>query len=139
MRFQLRVIDKKTHEKIAHPDSLEQLGKIYAPVLFRDFDLINEATSSNSREFMESVTNHILARKIPLHAEIKPVFHIPIKSTVLDAIIYLEPKKFVSIDVIYKNSEPVPPYTPVENDDIITYTISEKITIEQSWLQYVHS
>lgn len=138
-RFYLRIIDKKTHEKVTGIDTLDQLGKIYAPVLFRDFDLINEATSSNSREFMESVTDHILARKVPLHSKEKPVFYLPIKSTILDAIMYLEPKKFAYIGSMRKNNDPVPPYTPLENDDIITYDFSDEPTIDRSWLEYVHS
>lgn len=108
-------------------------------MLFRDFDLINEATGSNSNEFMKSVTEHILARKIPLHSKIRPLFYMPIKSTVLDAAIYLDPINFHRIDSIQKNHEKVPFYTTLENDDIITFTLAEKSTIKKQWLEYTHS
>ncbi len=47
----------------------------------------------------------------------------PIKSTVLDAAIYLESKNFHRIDEIYRNHEKVPFHTSLENDDIITFTL----------------
>lgn len=59
----------------------------------------------------------------------------PIKSTVLDAAIYLEPKNFHRIESIYRNHEKVPFYTPLENDDIITFTLTEKPTISKKWLE----
>lgn len=68
-RVKLRIIDEKTYEKVLTYETFEELGEIYSPILFRDFDLINEATSSDSSEFMDSVTQHILARKIPIHAK----------------------------------------------------------------------
>lgn len=58
----------------------------------------------------------------------------PIRSTVLDAVIYLEPKDFYRIESIYRNHEKVPFHTPLENDDIITFTLGKKSTISKQWL-----
>lgn len=88
---------------------------------------------------MESVTQHILARKIPLHNKNRPLFYMPIKSTVLDAVIYLDPTNFHRIDSVYRNHEKVPFHTVLENDDIITYHLGEKSTIATKWNEYVHS
>ena len=138
-RLKLRIIDEKTYEKVLRYETFEELGEIYGPVLFRDFDLINEATSSDSGDFMKSVTEHILARKIPIHSKQKPLFYMPIKLTALDAVIYLDPLIFTHIDEIYKNHEKVPFYTTLENNDIITYTIREKPSIVHKWLEYSNS
>ncbi len=47
----------------------------------------------------------------------------PIKSTALDAVIYLEPKNFHRVESIYRNHEKVPFHTLLENDDIITFLL----------------
>lgn len=99
---------------------------IYSPVLFRDFELINEATASDSQEFMQSVTEHILARKIPLHSEIRPLFYLPIKSTALDAAIYLSSSNFDHLDALYRNGEKVPFHTVLEDNDIIKFEYAEQ-------------
>ncbi|MCB9807301.1 hypothetical protein H6768_05500 [Candidatus Peribacteria bacterium] len=88
---------------------------------------------------MQSVTEHILARKIPLHSEIKPLFYLPVKSTALDATIYLSPEKFDYIESIYRNGEKIPPHTILENNDIITFMYAEKQTIKKQWLDFVRS
>ena len=88
---------------------------------------------------MKSVTAHVLARKIPLHSKLRPLFYLPVKSTILDAAIYLDPTHFHRIDCIYKNHEKVPFYTVLENDDIITYELSAKSTLSKQWLEYIHS
>ncbi len=134
-RVKIRIIDEKTYEKVLKYETFDELGATYGPVLFRDFDLINEATASNSEDFIKSVTEHILARKIPIHSKIRPLFYMPIKSTALDAAIYLEPKNFHRIESIYRNHEKVPFHTPLENDDIITFTLTEKPTISKKWLE----
>lgn len=138
-RIKVRVLSQKTFEKVSQSPSFDQLGKIYSPVLFRDFELINEATASDSQEFMQSVTEHILARKIPLHSKQKPLFYLPIRSTALDAVIYLAPDKFDCIDAVYRNNEKVPLHTILENNDIITFGISEKSTIKDEWKDFAHS
>lgn len=138
-RIKLRVITEKTYEKVLEYETFNELGDIYGPVLFRDFDLINEATSSNSEDFMRSVSEHVLARKIPVHAKIRPLFYMPIKSTVLDAVIYLDPGHFDHVSEIFRNHEKVPFHTVLENDDIITYTLDEKPTLTKHWLESVHS
>ncbi len=138
-RIKIHVLTRETYERINHPINFNELGKIYSPVLFRDFDLINEATSSDSEDFMKSVTEHILARKIPLHSASRHLFYLPIKSTALDAAIYLHPEKFHTLEMIYKNNEKVPLHTPLENDDILTFSFWEKSTIEKKWEEYVHS
>lgn len=132
--MKIRIIDEKTYEKVLKYETFDELGTTYSPILFRDFDLINEATASNSEDFIKSVTEHILARKIPIHSKTKHLFYMPIKSTVLDAVIYLEPKDFYRIESIYRNHEKVPFHTPLENDDIITFTLGEKSTISKQWL-----
>jgi hypothetical protein len=121
-RMKIRIIPKKTQDSIIAGRTFVELANIYSPVLFRDFDLINEATTSNSEAFMESVTTHIFAKKIPLHSMVKPVFYMPPGLTMLDAIIYLEPEKFPYIVNIYRNEEKVPLYALLNHDDIITYT-----------------
>ncbi len=88
---------------------------------------------------MDSVTQHILARKIPLHNKARPLFYMPVKSTALDAAIYLDPGHFHHIDAIYKNHEKIPFHTVLDNDDIITIHLSENTTIDKKWLEYVHS
>ncbi len=108
-----------------------ELETIYAPVLFRDLDLINEATLANSEAFMESVTAHIFSRKIPLHSAKNPVFYMPAGLTMLDAVIYLEPEKFRFIDTVYRNNEKVPLYAITQPHDIITYTFGNTVTITQ--------
>jgi GTP diphosphokinase / guanosine-3',5'-bis(diphosphate) 3'-diphosphatase len=138
-RVKIRIIDEKTYEKVLQYETFDELGKIYAPVLFRDFDLINEATASNSEDFMTSVTEHILARKIRLHSKTQHLFYMPIKSTVLDGVVYLEPKKFQYIDSIYRNHEKVPFYTPLEDDDIITFDLWDSPTVTKQWLEFVSS
>ena len=138
-RVKIRIIDAKTYEKVLQYETFEELGGIYTPVLFRDFDLINEATSSNSEEFMKSVSEHVLARKIPLHSKDRPRFYMPIKSTILDAVTYLDPAHFHHLESVYRNHEKVPLYTVLDNDDIITYTLSEKPTVTKQWLEFSHS
>jgi hypothetical protein len=120
--MKIHIITKEVQNKTLLGKSFQELSTIYSPVLFRDFDLINEATVSNSEAFMESVTAHILARKIPLHCQINPLFYMPHGLTMLDAVIYLEPNKFAYIEYIYRNDEKVPFYALIANDDIITYT-----------------
>lgn len=88
---------------------------------------------------MKSVTGHILARKIPLHSEHRPLFYMPIKTTVLDTIIYLDPLNFHKTETIYRNHEKVPFYTVVDNDDIITYSLSKESTISKKWLEFSQS
>lgn len=88
---------------------------------------------------MKSVTAHVLARKIPLHSKLRPLFYLPVKSTILDAAIYLDPTNFHRIDCIYKNHEKVPFHTVLENDDIITYTLADKPTVSKKWLESVNS
>jgi len=78
---------------------------------------------------MTSVTEHILARKIRLHSKTQHLFYMPIRSTVLDAVVYLEPKKFQYTDSIYRNHEKVPFYTPLEDDDIITFDLGDSVTV----------
>lgn len=138
-RVKIRVIDEKTYEKVLKYETFDELGLIYTPILFRDFELINEATASDSQEFMQSVTEHILARKIPLHSKSKPLFYLPIRSTALDAVIYLEPENFDFIDAIYRNNEKVPPHTTLENNDIITFTSSNTSVLNENWTEFVHS
>ncbi len=138
-RIKIRIIDEKTYEKVLKYETFDELGEIYSPILFRDFDLINEATASDSSEFMESVTAHILARKIPVHSNSRPLFYMPIKSTILDAAIYLDPLNFERIEAMYRNHEKVPGYTVLENDDIITYDLAKKPTISKKWLEHIHS
>jgi GTP pyrophosphokinase len=67
-KIKIRVLTDETYKKINSYPTFNDLGMIYSPILFRDFELINEATASDSQEFMQSVTEHILARKIPLHS-----------------------------------------------------------------------
>ena len=138
-RIKVRIIPKTSYDKVIHYETFEELGNRYLPVLFRDFDLINEATISNSEAFMQSVTEHILARKIPLHSKSKPLFYLPVKSTALDAGIYLFPERFQTIVGIYRNDEKVPPHTVLENHDIIWIEFGETETLQQNWLDIVHS
>lgn len=138
-KIRIHIIDEKTYEKIRTYETFDELGKIYAPVLFRDFDLINEATASNSGDFIKSVTEHVLARKIRIHSKTRHLFYMPIKSTVLDAVVYLEPLSFHSIEHIYRNHEKVPFYTLLEDDDIITFSYANKATITKKWLKSISS
>lgn len=138
-RVKIRIIDEKTYEKVLEYETFDELGNTYGPVLFRDFDLINEATASNSEEFMKSVTEHVLARKIPLHSKSRPLFYMPIKSTVLDAAIYLDPVNFYRIESVYRNLEKTPFHTVLENDDIITFALSEESTLAEKWMESAHS
>jgi len=88
---------------------------------------------------MQSVTEHILARKIPLHSEIRTLFYLPIKSTALDAAIYLSPERFDYIEGIYRNNEKIPLHTTLENNDIVTFMYSEEKMLKQEWIEFVHS
>ncbi len=138
-RIKIRILSEKTFEKISHYPTFEELWNTYSPVLFRDFNLIKEATASDSQEFMQSVTEHILARKIPLHSETKPLFYLPIKSTALDAAIYLTPDKFDYISAIYRNNEKIPLHTTLEDNDIIRLVYDEDKKIKNEWTEFVHS
>jgi len=120
--MKIRIVPQKTQDSIIAGRTFSELDAIYSSVLFRDFDLINEATASSSEAFMESVTAHIFARKIPLHSETQPVFYMPLGLTMLDAIIYLEPEKFPYVEHIYRNEEKVPSHALLSREDIITYT-----------------
>lgn len=40
----------------------------------------------------------------------------------LDAVMYLEPEKFIRVENIYRNNEKVPFHAIIHADDIITYT-----------------
>ena len=88
---------------------------------------------------MQNVTEHILARKIPLHAKNRPLFYLPTKSTALDAAIYLDPEHFMYLDEICRNHEKVPFSTVLENDDIVTYSFSHEKQISSKWLDAIHS
>lgn len=138
-KIKLSVITRKSYEMINNPPSFDTLGLIYGPILFRDFELINEATASDSKEFMQSVTEHILARKIPLHSEKNPLFYLPVKSSALDAAIYLLPEKFQYLDTVWRNGEKVPLHTSLENNDILLFTYAPEKTIQQQWSEFVHS
>lgn len=138
-RIKMRILNQKTFEKISQYPTFDDLGKIYSPVLFRDFELISEATASDSQEFMQSVTEHILARKIPLHSESRPLFYLPILSTALDAAIYLSPDRFNYIDAIYRNNEKIPLHTVLENNDIVTFTYAQEPILRDEWTEFVHS
>lgn len=129
--MRIRIIPENCQDVTLLHRTLKELEDIYSPVLFRDFDLINEATVSNSEAFMESVTAHIFARKIPLHSAINPLFYMPAGLTMLDAVIYLEPAKFRFVESIYRNNEKVPFHAIISADDIITYTFGNTITITQ--------
>lgn len=138
-RMKLRIVTRKAADISSHPQNFTALEKIYAPVLFRDFDLINEATGSNSQAFIESVREHVFARKIPLHTCERPLFYIPAGLTIHDSIIYLEPERFPYIQDIYRNHEKTPLSTLVEYDDIITYTFGEHIEPRNLRYESVHS
>jgi (p)ppGpp synthase/HD superfamily hydrolase len=127
----IRIIPENCQDITLLHRTLKELEDIYSPVLFRDFDLINEATVSNSEAFMESVTAHVFARKIPLHSAINPLFYMPAGLTMLDAVIYLEPTKFRFVENIYRNNEKVPFHAIINSDDIITYTFGNTVTITQ--------
>jgi (p)ppGpp synthase/HD superfamily hydrolase len=129
--MKIHIITKEVQHKTMLGKTFQELSTIYSHILFRDFDLINEATISNSEAFMESVTAHIFARKIPLHSPINPLFYMPTGLTVLDAIIYLEPNKFPYIESIYRNNEKVPFHALLNTNDIITYTLGNTITVTQ--------
>ena len=47
-RIKVRIIPEESQDSILSHRTFSELEKIYFPVLFRDFDLINEATISNS-------------------------------------------------------------------------------------------
>ena len=101
--MKIRIIPQETQDTIIDGRTFEELDDIYSATLFRDFDLINEATLSNSEAFIESVIAHIFARKMPLHSAIKPLFYMPVGLTMLDAIIYLEPERFPHIENVYRD------------------------------------
>lgn len=138
-RIKIRIIPENSQDSILSQRTFKELKNIYAPVLFRDFDLINEATISNSEAFMESVTAHIFSRKIPLHSIIKPLFYMPEWLTMLDAVMYLEPEKFIRVENIYRNNEKVPFHAIIHADDIITYTFWNTITITQGSKKDINS
>lgn len=138
-KIKLSVITQESYRMINSHPSFSDLWEIYWPILFRDFELINEATASDSKEFMQSVTEHILARKIPLHSEKNPLFFLPIKSSALDAAIYLMPDIFQYLDSVYRNGEKIPFHTPLENNDILILNYSTVITIQDQWSNLVHS
>lgn len=77
-RIKIRIIPEQSQDTVLSHRTFSELENIYCSVLFRDFELINEATMSNSEAFMESVTAHIFARKIPLHSAINPLFYMPV-------------------------------------------------------------
>jgi len=135
----IRIIPENCQDVTLLHRTLKELEDIYSPVLFRDFDLINEATVSNSEAFMESVTAHIFARKIPLHSAINPLFYMPTGLTMLDAVIYLEPAKFRFVESIYRNNEKVPFHAIINADDIITYSFGNTITITQGSKKDINS
>lgn len=138
-RIKIRVIPEQSRDRILSYRTFKELENIYFPALFRDFDLINEATVSNSEAFMESVTAHIFARKIPLHSAINPLFYMPAGLTMLDTVIYLEPGKFRFIESIYRNNEKVPFHAIIGTDDIITYTFGNTVTITQGSKKDINS
>ena len=137
--MKIRIVPQKTQDSIITVRTFSELDRIYSSVLFRDFDLINEATVSNSEAFMESVTAHIFAKKIPLHSTIKPLFYMPIGLTMLDAIIYLEPEKFPYITDIYRNEEKAPFHALLNRDDIIAYTFGDTTTLTKKSKKDVQS
>ncbi len=130
-RIKIRIIPKESQDSILSHRTFAELESIYATVLFRDLDLINEATLSNSEAFMESVTAHIFSKKIPLHSAKNPIFYMPAGLTMLDTVIYLEPEKFRFVDIIYRNNEKVPFYAIINPHDIITYSFGNTVTITQ--------
>lgn len=137
--MRIRIIPENCQDVTLLHRTLKELEDIYSPVLFRDFDLINEATVSNSEAFMESVTAHIFARKIPLHSAINPLFYMPAGLTMLDAVIYLEPAKFRFVESIYRNNEKVPFHAIINADDIITYSFGNTVTITQGSKKDINS
>lgn len=125
-KVKIRIIPGNVYNSTS-VNHFDAISKIYSPVLFRDFDLINEATLSNSEAFIQSVREHILSRKIRLHSAKKSLFYLPIWLSLLDALIYLEPLHFPYADHICLNHDRVPLNTPLQMDDIITYQIGDHI------------
>lgn len=76
--MKIRILPQEAQDGILRYRTFEELEKIYSQIIFRDFDLINEATLSNSEAFMESVTAHVFSRKIPIHSIKDSLFYMPI-------------------------------------------------------------
>lgn len=118
---------------------VDELTQIYSDVLFADFDLIDEATASNSDKFIESVTHHVFAKKMQIHnPEMQEVF-VPYEFTALDAAIYLYPDKIMYIDKVRVNKKSAYFGDQVKINDIVEVIFSKQPRAVADWLRYLQS
>jgi len=118
---------------------LIDLQTTYKDILFSDFELIENATKSQSYKFMEAVKKHMLADKIIIHNPEKGEFYIPENLTALDAVFHLFPKKARFVKDIFVNHIKVNFDYIILNNDIVEIIFSKKTTFDIKYLQILNS
>lgn len=138
-KTQLHILSQRMKKRSDARLSVSEILEIYPRILFRDFDLIDEATESNSDKFISSVMNHVFAKKMQIHNPKKKEVYVPYNFSALDAAIYLYPRKIKSIASIQVNQQEVPLNHLLQPNDIVEVSFSRKSNISSSWLQFIES
>ena len=121
-RIRVHILSEEMHERKQSLLSIDELREIYSPVLFHDFDLIDEATRSSSDRFIQSVMSQVFSKKMQIHSPKKNEVYVPYDFTALDAAIYLYPEKIKYISKILVNHTPATFDQELHPNDIIEVT-----------------
>lgn len=135
----LHILSERMQRESQKKLPIHKILEIYPNILFHDFDLIDEATTSNSDKFISAVMNHVFAKKMQIHNPKKKAVYVPYTFSALDAAIYLYPEKISHIATIYVNQKPVSMGHLLAPNDIIEVEFTKKNHISSSWLQYSES
>lgn len=135
----IHILNQETYDKMSTTPNLEYLGNTYSQVLFHDFPMIDAISDNHSELFYNSISQALLSRKILLTSRKKNNFYLPIESTILDAIIYLEPEIFYKITNVYANNLLTSLNTKLSENDRIDYDIGDATTIDTNWKFYTKS
>lgn len=125
--------------KVNNLEQLQDLEKLYFPILQKDLAIMYDIPDSETDTFVNCLVHHVLAQKICLHSTKKEDFYLPMWSTMLDAIVYLEPEKFHMVSKVTKNTIPVTLDTELCVGDEISYTFSIIPTYEKRWSKCTNS
>ncbi len=96
-------------------------------------------TADRSQEFWQSLQSDILGESIIVHGLDDRTVQLPNGSTALDGAFFLYQEDALRVQTIRVNGKEVPFSTPLAHAVSLDATITEKSTVERSWLRWVHS